>query len=154
MAAEKQTFSSGWGHPNCPYWIDLIVQETAVNTAENYSDVFFDLRARSEKSWDLEFRGRLGYITVDGTRIQEAYTDLSAYDGDGGAYNRRICSITKRIYHDSDGKKTVLVCGFCDRDCDAVQRAFSCLFILCLYRYSSTFKAGNSDRDRCWSRRF
>ena len=114
MAAEKQTFSSGWGHPNCPYWIDLIVQETAVNTTENYSDVFFDLRARSEKSWDLEFRGRLGYIAVDGTRIQEAYTDLSAYDGDGGAYNRRICSITKRIYHDSDGKKTINVEGYYD----------------------------------------
>ena len=55
MAAAKKTFSSGWGHPNCPYWIDLIVQETKVNTEENYSEVLFDLRARSEETWDLEF---------------------------------------------------------------------------------------------------
>ena len=114
MAAAKKTFSSEWGHPNCPYWIDLIVQETKVNTEENYSEVFFDLRARSEETWDLEFRDKLGYISVDDTRIKESYTNLGAWDGDGGAYNRRICSITKKIYHNNDGKKTINIKGYYD----------------------------------------
>ena len=112
--ANKQTFSSGWGHPTCPYWIDLIVEEKSVNTQENYSEVFFVLRARSEVTWDLEFRDRLGYIECDGSRIKSAYTNLGAWDGDGGAYNKRICSITKKIYHDSDGKKTINVNAFYD----------------------------------------
>ena len=107
--ANRQTFSSGVAHPSTRYWIDLIVEELEVDKDNNRSRIHFDLRARSEYTWDLEFRGRLGYIEIDEnndgkwTRIASSYTNLAAYDGDGGAYNKRIVDVTRWVEHNDDG---------------------------------------------------
>lgn len=106
--------NSGYAHPSTRYWIELIIEELSVNQETNTSEVFFDLRARSEVTWDLEFSGRLGYIEVNGSRIVEKYTNLGAWDGDGGKYNKRICSITKTIPHNEDGTMTLNVKGYYD----------------------------------------
>lgn len=112
--ANSKTFTSSLAHSSTRYWIVLIVKETKVDTANNSSTVSFDLRARSDPTWDLQFSGRLGYIEVNGKRIKESYTNLSAYDGDGGAYDKRICRISKTFKHDSDGKLTLKVKGYYD----------------------------------------
>lgn len=110
--ANRATYSSGLAHPSTRYWIDLIVETLQVDTDNNRSLIFFDLRARSEYTWDLEFRGRLGYIAVNGVQIVSGYTDLGAWDGDGGKYNRRICTITKWINHDANGALNMNVTGY------------------------------------------
>lgn len=113
MAVSK-TYSSGMAHPSTRYWIALIVKEVEVDKVNNKSKVSFDLRARSDPTWDLQFSGRLGYIEVNGERIKESYTNLSAWDGDGGAYDRRICSVTKTYKHKSDGSLSLKVKGYYD----------------------------------------
>lgn len=118
--ANRQTFSSGVAHPSTRYWIDLIVEELEVDKDNNRSRIHFDLRARSEYTWDLEFRGRLGYIEIDEnndgkwTRIASSYTNLAAYDGDGGAYNKRIVDVTRWVEHKDDGTLSFGVKGFYD----------------------------------------
>ena len=113
MAVSK-TYTSPLAHSSTRYWIVLIVKETKVDKTKNQSTVFFDLRARSDPTWDLQFSGRLGYIEVNDERIKESYTNLSAWDGDGGAYDRRICSVTKTFNHDSSGKLSLKVKGYYD----------------------------------------
>ncbi|MDD3121979.1 MAG: fibronectin type III domain-containing protein [Candidatus Izemoplasmatales bacterium] len=116
--ANRRVYSSGVAHPNTRYWIDVIVEEIQKDPDNNRSLIFFDLRARSEYTWDLEFRGRLGYIDIDNgsgwKRIVSGFTDLAAYDGDGGAYNKRICTITTWVNHTSDGSLNLKVKGFYD----------------------------------------
>lgn len=118
--ANRQTFSSGLAHPSTRYWIDLIVEEIEVDRDNNRSKIHFDLRARSEYTWDLEFSGRLGYIEIDEknngkwARIASAYTNLAAYDGDGGNYNKRIVDTTKWIEHNEDGTLSFGVKGYYD----------------------------------------
>lgn len=116
----SKTFSSGVAHPSTRYWIDLIVEELEVDRDNNRSKIHFDLRARSEYTWDLEFSGRLGYIEIDEnndgkwTRIASSYTNLAAYDGDGGAYNKRITHVTKWITHNASGALSFKVKGYYD----------------------------------------
>ena len=112
--ANSKTYTSPVAHSSTRYWIVLIVKETKVDTANNSSTISFDLRARSDPTWDLQFSGRLGYIEVNGERIKESYTNLSAYDGDGGAYDKRICQVSKTFKHNSDGKLTLKVKGYYD----------------------------------------
>lgn len=112
--SNSNTYNSGYAHPSTRYWISLIVKEIEVNKSNNTSKVSFDLRARSEVTWDLQFSGRLGYIEVNGERIAESYTNLSAYDGDGGAYDKRICSATKVYKHKDDGTLSLSVKGYYD----------------------------------------
>lgn len=114
MALKSKTFTSGVAHPNTRYWIELIVKETAIDKEKNTSTIFFDLRARSDPTWDLQFSGKQGYIQANNKKIKEAYTNLNAWDGDGGAYNKRICSITKTFKHDSNGKLSINVKGYYD----------------------------------------
>lgn len=119
MAKNTKTYSSGYAHPSTRYWIDLVVTENSTSKANNTSNITFDLRARSEPTWDLEFSGRLGYIEIqvnDGEwkRIASSYTNLAAWDGDGGAYNKRICAVTKDIKHNDDGKLNIKVKGYYD----------------------------------------
>ena len=119
MAKKTKTYSSDYAHPSTRYWIDLVVTENSTDRSTNSSNITFDLRARSEPTWDLEFSGRLGYIEIqinggEWQRIASSYTDLAAWDGDGGAYNKRICSVTKNITHNSDGKLNIKVKGYYD----------------------------------------
>jgi len=117
--ANTKTFSSDYAHSSTRYWIDVVVTENSTSKTSNSSNITFDLRARSEPTWDLEFSGRLGYIEIqvnggDWQRIASAYTDLAAWDGDGGAYNKRICAVTKNITHNSDGRLNIKVKGYYD----------------------------------------
>lgn len=112
--ANRQVFSSGVAHPSTRYWISLVVEELSINEEENTSEVFFDLRARSDPTWDLEFSGRLGYIEMDGVRIAEGYTNLAAWDGDGGNYDKRICCATRTVKHNEDGSLSIKVKGYYD----------------------------------------
>lgn len=119
MAKKTKTYSSDYAHPSTRYWIDLVVTENSTSKVNNTSNITFDLRARSEPTWDLEFSGRLGYIEIqvnggEWKRIASSYTDLAAWDGDGGAYNKRICSVTKDIKHNDNGKLDIKVKGYYD----------------------------------------
>ena len=103
--ATSGSFRSSWrGYTLVTNW------ECNQNTTHNFSDVSVELYLETQSGYDLYVGSRTHTIEIDGSSYSISNSSIRI----GGGSSKYLGYVSKRVYHEDDGTKTINISSYFD----------------------------------------